>query len=215
MTHRGNQHQNLQQTGFTLVELLLALAFVAFVLIFAITATIQVMRTYNKGLAVKEINQTARATVEDMVRIGRSTSPSVLNTSTINDGRVCFGGVSYVWNFTDRATNVYADDGRVVFARVNDAGGTMCNNQSGSYPKVDRDDATELLTGRVWVHDVDVSLSAGNLIDISLQLSTADDPGSPALEPDPIQGVVCKADTSGQFCAVARFSTTVAIRGEG
>ncbi|HSW81234.1 MAG TPA: prepilin-type N-terminal cleavage/methylation domain-containing protein, partial [Candidatus Saccharimonas sp.] len=100
------QHAN--QTGFTLVEMLFALAFMAFLLIFATTTVIQVMQTYNKGLAVKEINETARATMEDVSRIIKTSSPSSIVTSTTGSGRVCFGSVSYVWNLQNTTTNQYS-----------------------------------------------------------------------------------------------------------
>src|SRR5688500_9408954 len=111
-----------EQTGFTLVELMLALAFITFILVFAITTIIQVMRTYNKGLAVKDINQTARSSIEDMSRYIRTTTPSkikVVSQSSGNAGRACLGGVSYAWNKQNQSVNQYTDGSRVVFARVN------------------------------------------------------------------------------------------------
>lgn len=220
MIRRASRHHN----GFTLVELLFAMAFIGFVMIFVITTIIQVMRTYNKGLAVKEINQTARAATEDMSRILRTVSPITVVTSPLLDpggskARVCFGGVSYVWNFTNASTNRYTDGSRVVFARVDDSGGGLCVPTSGVYPDVDRTKATELLTGRVWVHQLTVTPSVNSeFFDIFMQLSTADDVTQPALtydpgNPDPTRRVVCKGGADGQFCAVANFATIVNARG--
>jgi type II secretory pathway pseudopilin PulG len=210
--------------GFTLVELLFALAFIGFVLIFVITTIIQVMRTYNKGLALKEINQTARATTEDMSRILRGVSSFSVVTAPLTDpggskGRVCFGSVSYVWNFTNSSVNKYTDGSRVNFVRVIDPGSSMCVQNSGTYPDVNRDAATELVTPRVWVHQLTVTPSVNSeFFDIFIQLSIADDPTAPALiydptNPDPSRQVVCKGGSEGQFCAVANFSTTVNARG--
>ena len=217
MTQRANK-------GFTLVELMLALAFVGFVMIFAITTIIQVMTTYNKGLAVKEINQTARAITEDMSRIIRAASRYSVTTSPLTDpsgskARVCFNGVSYVWNFTNSSANTYTDNSRISFARVNDPGSSLCVPSAGVYPQVDRTKATELLTDRVWVHQLTVTPTVGGgFYDIFMQLSTADDTASPALtydmsNPDPLKRVMCKGGSSGQFCSVANFSTTVNARG--
>lgn len=220
MIHRANH-----QAGFTLVELLLALAFVAFVLIFATTTIIQVMRTYNKGLAVKEINQTARASMEDMARIIKSSDSSAIVTSALtadpgtSKGRVCFGSVSYIWNFTNATLNQYTDNSRINFARVNDPGSAMCVSSGGVYPKVNKAQATELLTNNVWVQQLNVSPSGGGTFyDVFIQLSTVEDPTSPAIvynwaNPDPLQRVVCKGGIEGQFCAVANFSTSVNARG--
>ena len=210
--------------GFTLVELMLALAFVGFVMIFAITTVIQVMSTYNKGLALKEINQSARAATEDMARIIRGTSSIAVVTSPLTDvtgskARVCFGGVSYVWNFTNQTANKYTDGGTITFARVDDPGNAMCVKVSGNYPNVDRSKATELISDRVWVHQLTITPSVnGSFLDIFMQLSTADDITSPSLvyDPtnvDPVQRVKCKGGNVGQFCAVANFSETVNARG--
>jgi prepilin-type N-terminal cleavage/methylation domain-containing protein len=224
MTHRANR-----QSGFTLIELLLALAFVAFVLIFATTTIIQVMRTYNKGLAVKEINQTARAAMEDMSRIIKVSNPNAIASlartapnitgPTANQGRVCFGGVSYVWNFTNLTTNRYTDGSRVNFARVNDPGSSLCVGAPGSYPNVNRAQATELLSGNVWVQQLTVVPGVANAFyDIYIQLSTVDDPANPAIvtawtDPTPDLRVVCRGGNTGQFCAVAGFTTSVNARG--
>lgn len=203
---------------------MLALAFVGFVMIFAITTIIQVMSTYNKGLAVKEINQTARAITEDMSRIIRSTSRYSVVTAPLTDpggskARVCFGGVSYVWNFTNSAANTYTDNSRVTFARVEDPGSSLCVASAGVYPQIDRTKATELITDRVWVHQLTVTPQAGGgFYQVFMQLSTADDVAEPALSydsanPDPIQRVKCKGGSGGQFCSVANFTTTVDARG--
>jgi type II secretory pathway pseudopilin PulG len=213
-----------QNTGFTLVELMLALAFVGFVMIFAITTIIQVMSTYNKGLAVKEINQTARAITEDMSRIIRATSRYGVVTAPLTDvsgskARVCFNGISYVWNFTNVSANTYTDNSRVTFARVEDPGSSLCVPSSGVYPQVDKTKATELLTDRVWVHQLTVIPTVGGgFYDIFMQLSTADDTSNPGLvydsaNADPVQRVKCKGGDTGQFCAVANFTTTVNARG--
>ena len=210
--------------GFTLVELMLALAFVGFVMIFAVITIIQVMSTYNKGLAIKEINQTARAVTEDMSRIIRGSSSLSVITAPLTDpggnkARVCFGNVSYVWNFTNASLNKYTDGSRVPFARVDDSGGALCTPSGGIYPDVNRSSATELITDRVWVHQLTVMSSInGELLDIFLQLSTADDITSPALlydltNPDPVQRVKCSGAKSGEFCAVASFTATVNARG--
>jgi prepilin-type N-terminal cleavage/methylation domain-containing protein len=219
MTRRVNQ------AGFTLIELLLALAFVAFVLIFATTTIIQVMRTYNKGLAVKEINQTARATTEDITRIIKGSNPSVIVTSPLttnpstSKGRVCFGGVSYVWNFTNATLNQYTDNSRINFARVDDPGSALCVLSAGVYPKVNKAQATELLSSNVWVQQLNITPTVGGTFyDVFIQLSTVDDPANPAIlyswaNPALEKRVACKGGNLGQFCAVASFSTSVNARG--
>lgn len=210
-----------KQSGFTLVELTLSVAFIGFLVLFTVIATLQVMRTYNKGLAVKEINQTSRTIVDELSRAIRSSTFTTVNT-TPNDesptkSRICVGGISYVWNIAGGNQNRYSSSGNpaVTFVRVEDAGGNMCSSSGGFYPNVDENDSTQLLTSRVWVQSLEVEKnSSTNLATITMQLSTSDDPLNPLLESLPGGGVRCKGQFGDQFCAVATLTTTVAMRGD-
>lgn len=214
-------HHTNKQSGFTLVELTLSVAFIGFIVLFTVIATLQVMRTYNKGLAVKEINQTSRTIVEELSRAIKSSTFNTVNTApndeTPSKSRICVGGTSYVWNVADANVNKYSSTANpaVTFVRVEDPGGSLCGHSSGVYPNVDEDRATQLLTNRVWVQSLIVTKdSVTNLATISLQLSTSDDPASPLLEVLPGGGVRCKGQAGDQFCAVATLTTTVAMRGD-
>lgn len=205
MTHRA------KQSGFTLIELMIALAFVGFILVFATTTIIQVMQTYNKGLSVKQINQAARTTLEDMSRYLHNADPGAVNTTALGSNRVCFGGISYVWNLYNTSSgsaNKYSDGSPITFTRVNDSSSAMCSNASGSYPAVPKSQATDILQSNVWVMAMSVSQPtvASPLTDISIKLAVANDPA--------LSGGNCTTGgTQGQFCATAVFSTTVLTGG--
>ncbi|HSE29002.1 MAG TPA: type II secretion system protein [Candidatus Saccharimonadales bacterium] len=214
-----------KQSGFTLVELMLAIAFIGFIILFTVLAVVQVMRTYNKGLTVKEINQTARNSVDDMARAARSSSNVV--TTAIPAGRVCFGSVSYVWNYQGATTNKYDSVGNpsVTMARVNDPGNAMCAASSGVYPNVPAANATSLLTDRVWVQMLSVVPNTNtDLVTITMQLSTKEDVTNPTLldpfpaaPPDPnnpATWVRCTGVGGSEFCATSTFSTTVSMGGQ-
>lgn len=207
-----------KQNGFTLVELMLAIAFIGFLILFTVIASLQVMRTYNKGLAVKEINQTARTIVDEMGRAIRASTYTAINitpnTAVPTQSRVCIAGVSYVWNIAGQSVNKFSSSGTpaVTFVRVNDAAGALCSPSGGVYPNVDPAQAAPLLSNRVWVQNLTITKnSTTGLATISLQLSTTDDPTSPVLETIP-GGVRCKGTAGDQFCAVATLSTTVTMR---
>ncbi len=211
-------HHTRKQKGFTLVELTLAVAFIGFLVLFTVLATLQVMRTYSKGLAVKEINQTARTIVEELARSVRAGTFASINTSpndaTPSQRRICIGGVSYVWNIAGGNLNKFSSSGNppVTFVRVNDPGGSLCGS---TYPNVNSDNATQLLSNRVWVQTLTiVKNSSTNLATITLQLSTNDDPLNPLLETLPGGEVRCKGQAGDQFCAAATLTTTIAMRGD-
>jgi prepilin-type N-terminal cleavage/methylation domain-containing protein len=202
-------HPIKHQSGFTLIELMLALAFVAFIILFAVTTVIQVMQTYNKGLAVKQISQAGRTTLEDLTRFLRTADPGAVNVSALNSGRACFGGVSYVWNVYNASTpNKYDDNSAFTFVRVSDAASAMCNNSSGSYPQVPKAQATDILTGNIWVMQVAISApSVSNpLVDLNIQLAVANDPALSS-------GQCAQGGSAGQFCATSNFTTTVMTGG--
>lgn len=212
MTRRVNQNF---EPGFTLIELLLSLAFVAFIMIFAITTVVEVFRTYNKGLAVKEINQAGRTTIEDVSRYLHTADSTVVlnavsNSGAISAGRACFGGISYVWNLYNTPSanlNKYSDGSSLTLSRVSDAAGAMCNSTGGSYPAVPKASGTDVLSSNVWVTSISFSANgSGSLIDISLQLAVANDPVL-------TNGQCAEGGGQGQFCATSNFSTTVLTGG--
>jgi prepilin-type N-terminal cleavage/methylation domain-containing protein len=119
-----NQNSNNQAKGFTLIELMVAMAFVAMLLL-AIAATVmQIGAIYNKGVTMKSVNQAGRLVVADMKRtIGGSelfvvpkaddaaygqASPLILQSATggiiapgdddPHGGRLCTGTYTYIWN---------------------------------------------------------------------------------------------------------------------
>lgn len=199
------------QQGFTLVELTLATAFIAFILIFMLATMVQVMSNYNKGLAVKQINQTARTVSEEMGQLIQGTSASSINTAYLANGRVCLGGVSYVWNDKGGSTNKYTTGSTFTMVRVNDAAGAMC---SAALPAVNAANASELLSGNIWVQQVGVSVSSNQkLVDITIGLSTAS-PNQPT-GTDPLLGTICDGGKDSQYCAVATFKTTVSTKDGG
>lgn len=112
-----------QQKGFTLIELMLSVAFVGSLLVLIALITIQIMGLYNKGLTLKEVNEVSRVVVRDMqqsitsadaFRIQYSKDGAPTAAKSLQDaiesgrdadyysnpagGRLCTGVYTYVWN---------------------------------------------------------------------------------------------------------------------
>ena len=87
-----------QTNGFTIIELMIALTFIAFLLIFIVIMTMRITQMYSKGMTLKSINQSSRTIVEQMARdISASTQPETKNV----DGAatiLCTSGATYLWN---------------------------------------------------------------------------------------------------------------------
>ena len=60
-------HNRHVQRGFTIIELMLAMTFVSFLLMAIAMVTVQVGKTYNRGLTLKTVNQSGRD-ITDSIR---------------------------------------------------------------------------------------------------------------------------------------------------
>lgn len=96
--------------GFTLIELMLAMTFVSALLLAIAMTIIQAGNTYSKGMALKDINQSARMIVDDLKRTVSAAGAVQLDdasymirpaTGAPISGRLCLGNYSYLWNTVD------------------------------------------------------------------------------------------------------------------
>lgn len=159
-----------QTAGFTLIELMLAMAFVAGLLLVIAGTTIQMMGTYAKGLTIREVNQAGRSISDDIQRTIATSTPFTIEpaktggTSDDSDsmyvrrpggGRLCTGAYTYAWNYGNtqqlsgatatQAYNTFTDDDTVIrLVKVADAGGVLCINPS---QMIQRGISKELLSG--------------------------------------------------------------------
>jgi type II secretory pathway pseudopilin PulG len=100
-------HVAKRQQGFTIIELMLAMTFIAFLLLAIALTIIQIGAIYNKGTTFKEINQTSRDLNDDLDRTINAAGSVTLATDYVQTpnaanpvgGRLCLGSYSYIWNF--------------------------------------------------------------------------------------------------------------------
>jgi len=93
-----SQRRKQSQAGFTIVELTLAMVFVAFILIFTALTIVQMLRTYDKAISMKQINQAGRTITDDVSRVMRAQLPTTVDTSQVSAGLFCVGTTVYQWN---------------------------------------------------------------------------------------------------------------------
>lgn len=101
-------HVNRKNTGFTLIELMLAMGFISALLLAIAFTVIQVGRLYNQGMTLKEINSSSRDVAKDIQStVGATSAFSItadyvtlpINSGTPSGGRLCLGTYSYIWNY--------------------------------------------------------------------------------------------------------------------
>ncbi|HEY1645515.1 MAG TPA: prepilin-type N-terminal cleavage/methylation domain-containing protein, partial [Candidatus Saccharimonadales bacterium] len=91
------------QTGFTIIELLIATAIFTVILIITSTAIIGISQTYIKGSIQGETQQTARAVLSDVSEDIQLNNPNVnytdLTTNTAGTGEFyfCVGNDVYIY----------------------------------------------------------------------------------------------------------------------
>ncbi len=148
-------------SGFTLIELMLSMTFVAVLLVTIALTIIQMATVYNRGMTLKEVNQSARDIASDMRRTVSASQVFTVNTdgtdssdyvtvksgATVVGGRLCTGKFTYVWN-TAKATESPIDgnaarvlnsadlpQGTISLIKVSDADKTYCTKTSGKVPR--------------------------------------------------------------------------------
>lgn len=168
-----NNGARQRQSGFTLIELLLAMTFISVLLLTIALTIVQIANIYNRGIILKEVNQTSRSLSDELDGAMRSSSTFSIEPSARRyvsnqwGGRMCLGQYSYVWNYGTALDSVSSNRNQysgpntsgnsvidangttryeISFVKVPDAGGVYCMpNGSGAYPKINPAEAVELL----------------------------------------------------------------------
>lgn len=158
-----NRRNNKSESGFTIIELLMAMAFISVLLVVITLTIIQIGNIYNKGLTMRAVNQSGTAISADIRQTLSGSQPFDVATSfflqspnggattNVGDavgGRLCTGTYSYIWNFGKSSVpiNVYQNgDAKIGFVRVRDNGAQYCANLGNKIDNSDRSDPREFL----------------------------------------------------------------------
>ncbi len=153
-----NQTHNVQQKGFTIIELSLAMAFIAMLLLSISLLTIQISALYNKGITMRSVNESGALIMRDIQQTLDSSTPgTIISRQQITGGRLCANGIVYVWNYGGHTTNGsygFGNDNRfqtgtgdVRFVRLMAPDSYCTPNETGDYPLLPTDSNvfTELL----------------------------------------------------------------------
>lgn len=195
-----------QPAGFTVVELMLAMAGIAFLLLFVVFAITHATNLYSKGIAVRQINQVGRQVSDEISReIRYGGEPKIL----VDKHRLCIGSKSYIWNNantspTDPNANKRVDNSMVGLIRLDS--GEYCD--AGS-PAIANDE-DELLGNIARLMDMSITepVAGSGVYEVSMTFGTALD--QPTLQPT---GRYECSPVNGQFCAMGEFDLLVYARG--
>lgn len=193
-------HAVKKQRGFTLIELMLAMAFISLLLLAVALTVIQMSRTYNRGMIFKELNQVARTVNDDLRRTINGAQPIDMSLHYLHSetsGRLCLGQATYIWNteqqVRDRGTDYIGfaqSEDAVRFVKVPDLGGNYCAKDSRGdliirdIRESDREVMVDLLKSNDYelsVHGLEVTQNASyaesatgqQLLSVALRLGTS------------------------------------------
>ena len=222
-----NQVHN-NKSGFTIVELMLAMSFVAGLLLAIAMTVIQIGNIYNRGITFKNVNQVGSSIAKELQNSINVSSPfnvSGTNNRFINSsygGRLCTGRYSFIWNYGKNlkiasTLNKYSDGTNINFTKISDPNYSYCINPSSA---VNKTFAVELLdVGQfdLAIHSFSItsaasatdSLTGQKLYSVIFEIGTND---QAALIPG-VSGVsdwLCRPPSdSGSdsiYCSVNRFN---------
>lgn len=209
-----NHDKRYKAGGFTIIELTLAMTFISVLLLAIALTVIQIGAIYNRGMLLKETNQTARVIIDDLRRTitGGAAFSEATDYRVFNNvgGRICTGSYSYIWNVgAAQSTNginvahyqndtttpirlVKIPDGSKSYCVVNSAG----NLSKRDIPTSERGNARELINAgdrNLALHQLRINggssiedaLSGQKLYSMTFILGTND---QPALQSDASTG---------------------------
>lgn len=165
-----------KQNGFTLIEVSTALIFVGFIIFILAATTVNIVRSYNKGIWLAQINQAGQQMNSD---IGDKARYSGVADVKAKERRMCINGVSYLWNTqkeinNNPGSNVYLDGTPIRLARIEDKNSEYCTDPNKQPPAPGQNDSVHALLGRgVAIQEFKVSQAAGvPLLTVSMVVST-------------------------------------------
>ena len=167
-----------KQSGFTLIEVSTALIFVGFIIFILAATTVNIVRSYNKGIWLAQINQAGQQMNND---IGDKARYSPAATVVPDKRRMCINGVSYLWNTqqdidnSNGGDNVYSDWTPIRLARIDDPNGEYCNKPTKRPELPSTNPNVHILLGRgatIQEFKVEEQKAGAPLLTISVVVST-------------------------------------------
>ena len=167
-----------KQSGFTLIEVSTALIFVGFIIFILAATTVNIVRSYNKGIWLAQINQAGQQMNSDIGDKARYSPAATVDTT---NRRMCINGVSYLWNTqqdidnSNGGDNVYSDKTPIRLARIDDPSGNYCSSPTMHPELPSTNPNVHILLGRgatIQEFKVEEQKAGAPLLTISVVVST-------------------------------------------
>lgn len=179
------------EEGFTIIELLLAMAVFSFVLMITVAGFVQVNRSYTKGINVRRAQDSARTIVEQIAREIRISEDVTFNGPART---LCIGGnIQYSWSLANSGSGFQGAPGTRLVRRS--------DGPCGSGTTI-----TEMLTPNTYPINVNVD-SSGSLHKVTLGIVVESDDNIESGMDFSANCSTNSADTA--YCYIVEYSTSV------
>lgn len=169
-----------KESGFTLIEVSTALIFVGFIIFILAATTVNIVRSYNKGIWLAQINQAGQQMNSDIGDKARYSPAATVDTV---NRRMCINGVSYLWNTQQdidnsnqgNNNNAYLGGTLIRLARIDDPNGEYCNKPTKRPELPSVNPNVHILLGRgatIQEFKVEEQKAGAPLLTISVVVST-------------------------------------------
>jgi type II secretory pathway pseudopilin PulG len=216
-----SQTKGGRRDGFTIVELMLAMAFLSFILVYVATSLVDMLRSYDKGVTIKQISQASSTIGDDLSRRLRTAASTQEIIATHSDqGVLCVGNIAYVWNPLYKPNKTYESATRYYFtggvpvslARWYVANpqspGSICNSPPASITRASDSQNYTLLSSRSRVLWTNVSRNNDSkLVKMTFYLGSYDSGENAALAATPAAAPVGVYNTPFFASAAATYPT--------
>jgi prepilin-type N-terminal cleavage/methylation domain-containing protein len=203
-----------QESGFTLIELMIATAVFAVILVLVTVAILQITRVYYKGVTESNTQNTARSIIDDISQAIQFSGGQVTATPGNTPGSsyvFCVGQQQFAYVLGYQVVN--SPDSGLAQGYHGLVQNTVSNCPSSSAPNLRSTQnvpGRELLDQNMRLSKLSITNAGGSLWKVDVKVTYGDDDllNNPT-GPD----TVCKSVTSGtQFCAQSELTTTVQKR---
>lgn len=205
-----NKRLQPKNTGFTIVEIMIATLVFATVLVLITIGVISFTHTYYRGINQSATQNTARTIIEDVSQAIQFSGGTVVTGLSGSGGwkGVCVGNQSFNYLLGKQLVDGSAGTNQTKQALLTQSGTSDCHaeNPSGS-------GGTELLSPHMRLSKFSVTAN-GDLYTIDVKVVYGDDDllRSPSRRGPTAGDVVCNIDAGSQFCATSELITSVVPR---
>lgn len=207
--------KNLNQNGFTIIELMMSTVVFSMVLLLLTNGVISFTRSYYKGVTEANTQHVTQMVTESITQSIQLNSASYVTANTVGDWQgFCFGNEAYVFELHHQLVGGNPDNNKHQTTQA-----LLKGNASGGCLGVPADKLANTLVGSVGTEemlspsmrlaDLTVTSLSNGLYSLVVNVAYGDDD---LLSDSQSRTPSCRSQAGSQFCAISGLSTVVQKR---